>query len=165
MSQFTYTSCRSLSTLPWSLRLLDGSNASLDPNDLPTTGPPEPQTPNQASHNDLAQEIQHDPTIPDPLNTYITAEDDDSDAAMGTALKNGLFKCILKQCADITFKRPAELKRHYNTIHAAQKPEFWCNVPSCDRSVAAGGRPFHRKDKLQDHVQRKHERANDMVQE
>jgi hypothetical protein len=88
--------------------------------------------------------------------------DDDSNQAIGTALKNGRYKCIMQACANISFKRPTELRRHYNTIHAVQKPEFWCEVEFCERSlagaagVAAGGQPFHRRYRLQAHMQKVH---------
>jgi dienelactone hydrolase len=91
-----------------------------------------------------------------------SASDDDPNQAIGTALKNGKYKCNMVACAEKSFKRPAELRRHYNTIHAAQKPEFWCEVVSCERSlagpagVAAGGQPFHRKYRLQAHMQKVH---------
>lgn len=85
-----------------------------------------------------------------------TSDSDDSDTAIGTALKNGRFKCNMPQCATKSYKRPAELRRHYNTRHAADKPEFWCEVLHCDRSAGTGGRPFHRKYRLQDHMRKLH---------
>ncbi|KAH7350405.1 hypothetical protein BKA66DRAFT_541164 [Pyrenochaeta sp. MPI-SDFR-AT-0127] len=85
---------------------------------------------------------------------------EDALAAIGIVLRNGKFKCNEVQCANKTFSRPAELKRHHNTAHAARKPEFWCAIPSCKRSAAIeGGTPFPREDKLRDHVQKVHDRG------
>ncbi|KAF1843039.1 uncharacterized protein K460DRAFT_258993, partial [Cucurbitaria berberidis CBS 394.84] len=71
---------------------------------------------------------------------------------IGTVLVNGKFECNQRQCSSKTFGRPAELRRHYATIHAVQKPEFWCHIVSCERS-----KPFSRKDKLTDHVRKAHD--------
>jgi hypothetical protein len=84
------------------------------------------------------------------------SSESDSDIAIGTAMKNGQYKCVNTLCAKRSFKRPAELKRHYHTTHAVEKPEFWCEVTLCNRSAAAGGKPFHRKYRLQDHMRKMH---------
>ncbi|KAH7413587.1 hypothetical protein DE146DRAFT_638100 [Phaeosphaeria sp. MPI-PUGE-AT-0046c] len=85
-----------------------------------------------------------------------SSDNDDSETAIGTAMKNGRFKCNMVQCGTKSYKRLGELRRHYNTRHAAQKPEFWCKELHCDRSAAEGGRPFHRKYRLQDHMRKLH---------
>ncbi|KAF2827047.1 hypothetical protein CC86DRAFT_370118 [Ophiobolus disseminans] len=77
-------------------------------------------------------------------------------AQIGIVLANGKYKCNLLECAHKKFSRPAELRRHHDTIHAALKPEFWCRVPFCPRSAAAGGKAFRRKYRLQDHMRKLH---------
>jgi hypothetical protein len=83
---------------------------------------------------------------------------DESDTVIGTALKNGRFKCAAQGCGSKSFNRLPELRRHYNTVHAAKKPEFWCDVQCCTRSAAAGSRPFHRRYRLMDHMRTMHKR-------
>lgn len=80
----------------------------------------------------------------------------DAVTRIGSVLSNGKFMCEDKKCAGCTFGRQAELQRHYNTIHAINKPNFWCCVSTCPRSMSAGGEAFHRKDKLIAHVRAKH---------
>jgi hypothetical protein len=92
------------------------------------------------------------PSAPESL----TQEHVDSDTIIGTVLKNGRFKCTEPECGAKSFNRRAELKRHYDTTHAAQKPEFWCDVQSCDRNPVSGGKPFHRKYRLQNHMRKMH---------
>lgn len=82
--------------------------------------------------------------------------DDQPDAVIGMVLRHGKFKCNRRECTLTTFSRTAELRRHYTTVHARQKPEFWCRELFCARSAASNGRPFPRKDKLRDHVQKMH---------
>ena len=81
--------------------------------------------------------------------------------AIGIVLMNRKFKCSERQCGSKTFNRPAELRRHYLTIHASQKPEFWCHVPACNRSAALGIKSFSRKDKLEEHIRKSHEGVGD----
>jgi hypothetical protein len=84
--------------------------------------------------------------------------DDQPDAVTGMVLKNGKFKCNRRECTRTTFSRTHELRRHYITVHARQKPEFWCRVQFCSRSAVAGGKAFHRKYRLQDHMRKIHNR-------
>jgi len=86
------------------------------------------------------------------------SDDDVSDnvARIGIVLANSKYKCNLLQCAHKTFNRPAELRRHHSTIHATQRPEFWCTVSSCTRSAAGGGEAFRRKYRLRDHMRKVH---------
>jgi uncharacterized Zn-finger protein len=51
-----------------------------------------------------------------------------------------------------TFGRAAELRRHNMSIHNSNTPEFYCEVPGCPRYIEA----FARKDKLRDHMDKKH---------
>jgi hypothetical protein len=85
---------------------------------------------------------------------------DSLDTVIGAMYHSGRFKCLHPGCARKSFGRQAELKRHYDTIHAAQKPSFWCCVPSCERSLDRGGYPFTRRDKLNDHVRTMHAQAS-----
>lgn len=51
-------------------------------------------------------------------------ESEDSGAEIGTALRNGKFKCNQWQCAHKSFSRLPDLRRHHLTAHAIRKPEF-----------------------------------------
>lgn len=75
---------------------------------------------------------------------------------IGSVLNNGKFMCDYERCAGQTFSRQAELRRHHTTIHAFNKPNFWCPHTSCRRSMSGGGEAFHRKDKLTAHIQSMH---------
>ncbi|KAF2033183.1 hypothetical protein EK21DRAFT_59426, partial [Setomelanomma holmii] len=84
-------------------------------------------------------------------------------AVIGVVLSNGNigqdhFKCHAPGCFDKTFGRLAELKRHHKCKHEtlARKPQFWCPVGNCDRSKSGAGGSFPRKDKMMDHLSRKH---------
>lgn len=85
-----------------------------------------------------------------------TSETRDAATKIGSILSNGIFVCDNKNCAGLTFARQAELRRHFTTLHATNKPEFWCQVPFCQRSMKTGGQPFRRKDKLKPHIRSMH---------
>ena len=106
---------------------------------------------NPADHPEDALDGDTDDTQEDTL--------DDSNTVIGTFRHNGKFKCIEPRCARKTFNRQAELRRHYDTIHAPRKPEYWCRVATCPRSRANGGYPFPRRDKLRDHMRKVHGRS------
>ena len=84
-------------------------------------------------------------------------EEIEVDIVIGTIRLSGDIMCRHADCGQ-PFGRLAELKRHYATAHAVQKPEYWCSQPLCDRSMA-GGRPFHRKDKKREHERKVHHRG------
>lgn len=81
---------------------------------------------------------------------------EDAVARIGSVLSNGKFVCDAEGCEGQTFARQAELRRHHTTLHATNKPNFWCSVPACRRSMSGGGNAFHRKDKLAAHVRSMH---------
>jgi hypothetical protein len=81
---------------------------------------------------------------------------EDAVTRIGSVLDDGRFMCDDEKCAGLTFGRQAELRRHYTTLHAINKPEFWCHVSLCPRSKSVGGEAFHRKDKLMAHVRTMH---------
>lgn len=91
--------------------------------------------------------------IPDTTNNTTLTE---ASPVIGSMLLNGKFKCSQRECVKKTFKRAAELRRHHNTVHSTQKPEFWCLISSCERSAASGTKPFSRKDKQGDHMRKMH---------
>jgi hypothetical protein len=109
---------------------------------------------------DSSYPAQQSTSTSDPTPAEQSSQDSDSDSGsdqnIGSVLKNGRYECSNTLCANKSFKRPAELKRHYNTIHAAQKPEFWCKASFCNRNAAAGGKPFYRKYRLQAHMRTIH---------
>jgi hypothetical protein len=81
----------------------------------------------------------------------------ETDMIIGTIRLSGDIRCYHLGCTR-TFGRLTELRRHYTTSHAVQRPEYWCSQPTCDRSMA-GGRPFHRRDKMREHERRVHHRG------
>jgi hypothetical protein len=105
-----------------------------------------------------AQQFQQSNSTSDPPTAEDSSQnpDFDSDQHIGAVLKNGGCKCNKSPRASKSFKRVAELKRHYNTTHADQKPEFWCKIIFCNRSAAAGGKSFHRRYRLQAHMRTIH---------
>jgi hypothetical protein len=86
-----------------------------------------------------------------------TSDSDDTEVevVIGILLMNGRFKCPKPACNRRSFGRQAELRRHYGNTHL-RKQAFWCKVISCDRSHGLNHHPFHRKDKLVDHVRAMH---------
>jgi hypothetical protein len=86
---------------------------------------------------------------------------DDTNAPIGFALNSGTFKCNVNQCAHKCFSRFADLQRHYRTTHALQKPAYHCEFVFCERSAAAGGEPFRRRYRLQNHLNKMHPQAAD----
>ena len=89
----------------------------------------------------------------------IDATDDNDDGTVtfiGSVLSNGKYACNNESCSGQTFGRPWELRRHHTTLHAADKPSFWCHDPACHRSAGGGGEAFHREDKLTAHVKSMH---------
>lgn len=96
--------------------------------------------------------------VSNPLSAILnSAAAPEETPAIGIVFQDSKFKCNKGQCAHRTFGRLAELKRHYQTTHSAQKPELWCTVPSCERSAAVTGSwPFLRQDNLRVHVQKVH---------
>ncbi|KAH7406016.1 hypothetical protein DE146DRAFT_650488 [Phaeosphaeria sp. MPI-PUGE-AT-0046c] len=88
-----------------------------------------------------------------------TTRVEDIVARIGSVLSNGKFVCDAEECGGQTFARPAELRRHHTTLHATNKPNFWCHVPTCRRGIRGRGGAFHRKDKLAAHIQSMHSRV------
>jgi hypothetical protein len=88
--------------------------------------------------------------------TSAMTEAEDAVARIGSVLSNGKFVCDIKECGGRTFARQADLKRHHTTLHATNKPNFWCRVSTCRRSMSGGDGAFHRKDKLDAHVRSMH---------
>ena len=88
--------------------------------------------------------------------TTVVSEIEEDVTTIGSVLSNGKLLCAAKGCEGLTFGRQAELRRHHTTLHAAIKPNFWCQVSTCRRSENVGGKPFHRKDKLAAHVKSMH---------
>jgi hypothetical protein len=80
----------------------------------------------------------------------------DPETVIGSVLKNGRLTCSNPLCTGKSFGRQAELNRHYDTTHAAYKPEFWCPVTTCRRSACLGIRSFPRIDKLKSHIESVH---------
>ncbi|KNG48510.1 metal ion binding [Stemphylium lycopersici] len=79
------------------------------------------------------------------------------DTVIGTIHLSGDIMCHHARCQR-SYGRVTELKRHYSTAHAPQRVEYWCSQPTCGRSMA-GGRPFHRGDKMREHERQVHHRG------
>jgi hypothetical protein len=63
------------------------------------------------------------------------------------------YECGEPACSS-TFGRPQELTRHWHDLHDLHPPTYPCEVLGCSRGEH--GRPFHRRDKLSDHVRAVH---------
>lgn len=72
------------------------------------------------------------------------------------------YRCRFAGCED-TFGRLPDFTRHYDGRHAHQGPTFWCPEQGCPRSEGNGGKPFPRKDKMMDHMQKIHKRISDQA--
>jgi hypothetical protein len=112
----------------------------------------------QLHHTPSAVDTEQDKHQSHNTKTVI-AEIEEDITTIGSVLSNGKLLCAAKGCEGLTFGRQAELRRHHTTLHAAIKPNFWCQVSTCRRSENAGGRAFHRKDKLAAHVKSMHSDA------
>jgi hypothetical protein len=97
-------------------------------------------------------------TAVDTTDVIDATDDNDGGTVtfIGSVLSNGKYVCNDESCASQTFGRPSELRRHHTTLHASNKPSFWCHDPGCHRSAGGGGEAFHRKDKLTAHVKSMH---------
>ncbi|KAF3919159.1 hypothetical protein ABW21_db0208949 [Orbilia brochopaga] len=65
--------------------------------------------------------------------------------------RTGRFPCTVSGCHK-AFCLRKDLQRHHRTIHAADKPEFLCPVPTCKRYIHG----FTRKDNLKYHIMQLH---------
>ncbi|KAF2875455.1 hypothetical protein BDV95DRAFT_274003 [Massariosphaeria phaeospora] len=80
---------------------------------------------------------------------------------IGVILSNGtprtdIYRCNDADCSGATFGRLQDLKRHHRHYHQTPRPEYWCPVYGCSRSVVGRQGAFVRKDKLADHVYNMH---------
>ncbi|EAT89993.1 hypothetical protein SNOG_03262 [Parastagonospora nodorum SN15] len=89
-----------------------------------------------------------------------------SDPVVGHVTAAGKFRCSDTTCADLSFGRQADFRRHYEHAHAAKKMEYFCTVDGCARSQrpAGGGRSKgrsfgSREDKMREHVRTVHEKG------
>ena len=105
-------------------------------------------TPAEVNIEQDKQQLRHNKTAIAEIEQDITT--------IGSVLSNGKFLCAAKGCERLTFGRQADFRRHHTSLHAAIKPNFWCQVPTCRRSMIRGGTAFSRKDKLAAHVREWH---------
>jgi len=116
----------------------------------------EPHVPTQGmlAASNIPFDARHTGPVVSDLNSVSTLQDGvEMDPIIGTTRLRGSIRCQYLGCTS-TFGRRTELRRHHRTLHAVQRPEFWCSEPSCGRSE--GGRPFHRSDKMREHERKKH---------
>ncbi|KUJ06208.1 uncharacterized protein LY89DRAFT_744045 [Mollisia scopiformis] len=113
------------------------SNPSLAP--LPIDG-------NLSLAEDLFQPL--DPSL-NP--TFVPAFDPAFDPAFFDKLHEGRYWCEVLGCLS-SFTRKADRDRHVRSWHNCATLHF-CPVPGCKKSL---GKPYSRKDKLQEHMQKKH---------
>ncbi|KAH8670846.1 hypothetical protein BX600DRAFT_231063 [Xylariales sp. PMI_506] len=73
--------------------------------------------------------------------------------ASGTTDAKG-FVCLYEGCESKSFRRKADLQRHYNHIHTSeeQKEQYHCDYKACSRR----SEPFHRVDHYRDHYRDYH---------
>jgi hypothetical protein len=122
------------------------------PSLLPPIHPSASQSPNDR-HPGASVYIEQD-QVTRAVSTISDGED--TTTRIGFVLSNGRLMCNHEKCAGRSFARKAELKRHYTTLHAHSKPNFWCPFPACPRSEHRGDNAFHRKDKMTSHVRSMH---------
>jgi hypothetical protein len=89
---------------------------------------------------------------------------DMSDPVIGHLTTSGKFKCPDLDCSNVSFGRQADLRRHYDHVHADRRFEFFCTFDGCARSKKptskAKGRSFGtREDKMREHMRTVHEKA------
>ena len=105
-----------------------------------------------------------DAFIPTTTNPIADKPEPLAHVVVGLLLSNGdarldRYQCPFPTCAEISFGRPAELKRHHASRHkgyGSRKPRYWCPVQGCNRSKTGKRGPFPRKDKMMDHLERIH---------
>jgi hypothetical protein len=66
---------------------------------------------------------------------------------------DGRFLCKVLGC-ESTFTRLGDRNRHVESMH--NKALHFCLVPGCEKNLRRGGKGYTRKDKLQEHMQKKH---------
>ncbi|KAH8588468.1 hypothetical protein B0O99DRAFT_488516, partial [Bisporella sp. PMI_857] len=92
---------------------------------------------------ELAQSWEASPEM--PLKVYLDSSSDS---------KRGTCPCKFPNGCCMSFKRPADLDRHYMNVHASddQKLRLNCDYSECPRSSD----PFNRKDHYRDHLKDYH---------
>jgi uncharacterized Zn-finger protein len=73
-----------------------------------------------------------------------------SGSRSAVALENG--ESVQCDICQKEFNRTAEMRRHKDSVHNLNPPQYFCEEPGCERA----SRPFPRKDKLADHTARVH---------
>ncbi|KAH8701331.1 hypothetical protein GQ44DRAFT_785153 [Phaeosphaeriaceae sp. PMI808] len=88
---------------------------------IPPPTPPHHISPNHSpTPPTLAPKRRRRPTPPTPLSP--------PSPIIGNVTSSGKFCCVSSECADITFGRQADFRRHYDNVHAVKKKEYFCNV-------------------------------------
>lgn len=148
----------------------DTNTIAASPSDLLNTGW-DSNIPNPSFHKGLGDQTSpcfsnlkryryHDDSAgiapPQPLSANLHAIQPSSCATViyTTEINDFVVQCASRQCLGMTFRRQADFKRHYQSTHAPKRTMFWCSVLNCPRSE--GQRPFPRKDKIMDHIQKVH---------
>jgi hypothetical protein len=107
------------------------------------------------------KDIQQRPALP----TRTPTQRQNSGARIGSVYdpcngENLQYICEQLGCEGQSFTRSADLQRHFLNKHAPAKPEYWCPIFGCDRSRSKGN-AFPRKDKMMDHLRKKHPHYNE----
>jgi hypothetical protein len=106
------------------------------------------------------KDIQQRPAVPTPTPTqHQTSGSRVGGVYLSCTGKDLQYICEQLGCEGQSFTRSADLHRHFLNKHAPLKPEFWCPILGCDRSRSKDN-PFPRKDKMMDHVRKKHQHYN-----
>jgi hypothetical protein len=98
--------------------------------------------------------------VPPPLDVPANIETSGNEVVSAYRRHNSsgyVFQCKDAGCRNITFNRWYDFERHDNAFHNGTSV-LWCPEPGCNRSKAAGNKPFPmaRKDKLKEHVRKLH---------
>lgn len=105
--------------------------------------------------------VRHAPRISKPSHSRLGSHNRAHHVVIGVILSNGSvrndkYRCHEPLCSGATFNRLADLKRHHSTRHAEARPEYWCPIDGCPRSLNGGEEAFSRRDKMKDHLRRVH---------
>ncbi|KAJ4361911.1 hypothetical protein N0V83_010852 [Neocucurbitaria cava] len=121
----------------------------------------EQRRPTAGNGNPPPQVKSHSPTLSTSPTASPLSLNDQPNIMVGSmystaSLDAFVFKCSIPECMEKTFGRWYDLRRHFNGAHTVEGEVYWCEVVGCARSALGGGRPFPRKDKMNDHVRKIH---------
>ncbi|PVH67862.1 hypothetical protein DL98DRAFT_662444 [Cadophora sp. DSE1049] len=108
------------------------------------------------SRNDLGSHYQASPTLPgyllNPIYPTMPMVVPAAIIAAPTSTTQGQFVCTFPNCIT-TFTRNTDRIRHESSVHGLNRPLYLCPIQRCNKSIGPG---YTRKDKLTEHLWKKH---------